>query len=124
MSKRELYPAYNGLARVAMVWGVPLMPALAISCPVMIISIVLAALFGPGGLLFLLVVVPVFIFLKQTCESDDQAIRMLWLELKIVLFRRYTHLFGKSFTLTPIKYGRRLPVYRQAVRNDNGKTKD
>jgi type IV secretion system protein VirB3 len=122
MSKRELYPAYNGLARVAMVWGVPLMTALAIFCPVVIVSIVLAALLGPGGLLFLLVIVPVFIFIKQMCESDDQALSMLWLELKIVMLRRYTNLFGKSFTLAPIKYGRRLPVYRQVFRKEDGES--
>lgn len=119
MSERKLYSAYNGLTRVAMVMGVPFMAALAVCTPVLMVTLVLAAIFGPGGLLFVFVMVPIFIYVKALCETDDQALRILWLEILCRLRRRYAYLFGKSLTITPIKYGRRLSVYRDAFKDND-----
>lgn len=105
-----------------MIAGVPLMPALAIFAPVAIGTLVITAIFGPGGLLFLFVLVPIFIFVKGLCETDDQALRILWLELQCLLRRRYAYLFGKSLTIAPIKYGRRFSVYRDAFKEDDGES--
>jgi type IV secretion system protein VirB3 len=120
MSKKKQYSAFNGLGRVAMIWGIPLMVALAISCPVALVTLVLTAIYGPGGLLFLFTLPPVLIYIKTLCETDDQALRILWLEVQCALRRRYGFLYGKSLTIAPIKYGRRLSVYREALKEDDG----
>lgn len=116
MSERKKYPAFNGLGRVAMIWGVPLMVALAIFAPLILITVGLTFVVGPGALLFAALGVPIFLFVKNVCETDDQALHILWLELQCAVRRRYAHLYGKSFTIAPIKYGRRLSVYRAAMK--------
>jgi type IV secretion system protein VirB3 len=120
MSEKNLYSAFNGLGRVAMVAGVPLMAALCMFVPVVLVTLILAAVYGPGGLLFFSVLVPVFIYVKNLCDTDDQALRILWLEVQCAVRRRYAFLYGKSLTIAPIKYGRRLSVYRDAFREEDG----
>lgn len=118
MSEKKKYSAYNGLARVPMVWGVPLMALLAVAAPIVMLTLALAFMFGPGGLLTILLLAPIIGFLKKICETDDQALRILWLELQCRVQFLLGAKFGKTFTLAPVKLGRRLSVYRQQFRKD------
>lgn len=108
MSDKKTYPAYAGLDRTAAIWGIPLMPLLAIVCTAVILAVVGGAVFGPGGLLFGVPAIPVLLFFKHICETDDQALRILFLEVRCVLDRRNTKCFGNTYTLTPLRYGRQL----------------
>jgi len=119
MAEKKKYSAYNGLGRVAMIAGIPLMAALGVFCPIVLASVIAAAVWGPGGLLFMTTLIPVLMFFKKMCETDDQALRILGLEVRCMFSRRNARLFGGTFTLTPIKLGRRLAVYREAFRKDD-----
>jgi uncharacterized membrane protein YgcG len=68
MSEKKKYSAYSGLGRVAMIWGIPLMPALCAFVPVVLLTVVAAGIFGPGGLLGFLLLVPVLGLFKKLCE--------------------------------------------------------
>jgi type IV secretion system protein VirB3 len=116
MSEKKKYSAYSGLGRVAMIWGIPLMPALCAFVPVVLLTVVAAGIFGPGGLLGFLLLVPVLGLFKKLCETDEQALRIVALEVRCWLSRRMATMFGNTLTLAPIKLGRRLAVYRQPFR--------
>lgn len=116
MAGKKKYSAYAGLGRVAMIWGVPLMPLMIVGCASVFTALSVAIFLGPGGLLFGGLGVPILLFLRQMCETDDQALRILWLELRCVMERRAWWLFGKTLTLAPIHYGRFLKVYRRPFR--------
>ncbi|BCF95411.1 VirB3 family type IV secretion system protein [Paraburkholderia largidicola] len=118
MSEKKKYSAFNGLGRVAMVWGVPLMAVLCAAVPIVLVTVLLAAFFGPGGLLGFSLLIPILGLFKKMCETDDQALRILWLEVRCRMSRRMGHLFGNTLTLAPIKLGRRLVVYRQPFRKE------
>jgi type IV secretion system protein VirB3 len=111
---KTLYSAYAGLGRTAMIWGIPLMPGLGVFVAAVMASLLGAAVLGPGGLLCAVPGAPVLIFFKRICETDDQALRILWLEMQCFLARANAGLFGKTYTLAPMKYGRTLRGYLRA----------
>jgi type IV secretion system protein VirB3 len=118
MSEKKLYSAYNGLGRVAMVWGIPLMALLCAAVPIAVLTIIAAALYGPGGLLGFSLLLPVLGLFKKMCETDEQALRIVALEMRCWISRRLGSIFGNTLTLAPIKLGRRLAVYRQPFRKE------
>ncbi|EJH9638654.1 TPA: VirB3 family type IV secretion system protein [Burkholderia cepacia ATCC 25416] len=109
-TEKTLYPSYAGLNRTAMQWGIPLLPGLAVFVASMFFSLAGAAFMGPGGFVLGLPGVPIIMYFKHVCATDDQALRITWFELMCVLRRKNASLFGKTYTLAPMRYGR---SYRQ-----------
>ena len=112
--ERTLYPSFGGLNRIAMIAGVPMFPALIVGCSSLMASMIGGFVLGPGGLLIGSAGVPIFLFLRHVCETDDQALRLFWLELRCWLDRRLVSIFGKTHTLAPMRYGRSLDVYTRS----------
>ncbi|KVW77409.1 VirB3 family type IV secretion system protein [Burkholderia ubonensis] len=110
---KEKYSAYAGLGRVANIKGIPMMPLLVVAVGSVVTAFVGALIFGPGGLLFGALGIPVVLFFREICKTDDQALRIIGLEIVCVLRRRNWLKFGKTLTLAPIRYGRTLAVYRR-----------
>lgn len=113
MDQKELYPSYNGLSRVAMWWGIPLMAVVATFTICMAIALIGSIFWGVGGLFLGCVGLPVLLYLKQICETDDQAFRITMLDLWIFVSRRNKRHFGSTYTLSPMQYGRRPHVYKR-----------
>jgi type IV secretion system protein VirB3 len=113
MSEKAKYPSYNGLSRVAMFWGVPLMAIVVIATACLLIGAIAAAFLGVGGILFAAIGFPFLLYLKQICETDDQALRITLLEIQCRLSRRNGKQFGNTYTLSPIQFGRREHVYQR-----------
>jgi type IV secretion system protein VirB3 len=113
MNNRAEYPSYNALARVAMLKGVPLVAAIGIALVSLIVGAAGAVLLGPGGMLLGAVGLPLFFYCKAVCENDDLALRITMLEFKCWICKRNTRLFGGTYTLAPIKYGRRNHDYKR-----------
>lgn len=107
------YPSFNGLSRVALFWGVPLMAIVIIVIASLVIAIVATLFLGPGGLFFGAVGIPILFYLKHICENDDQAARIVFLELRCWLSRRNAKSFGDTYTLSPMQYDRRSHVYKR-----------
>ncbi|KVL25460.1 type IV secretion system protein VirB3 [Burkholderia territorii] len=112
---RVLYSAYPGLNRVAMVKGIPLIPALAIVGVSVMACLIGGFTLGPGGLLLLGIGIPIWLGLRYICETDDQALRIGWLDFRCFLDRKRVALFGKSYTLAPMQYGMSLDTYTRAL---------
>lgn len=113
MKTKTEYPSYNGLSRVALFWGVPLMAIVCIVLAGLLIGVFGAMLMGIGGALFGAVGIPFLLYLKQICENDDQAFRIAVLEIWCRINRRNGKHFGNTYTLTPMQYGRRSHVYKR-----------
>jgi type IV secretion system protein VirB3 len=114
MTEKRLYSSYAGLGRVAMIWGIPLMAALIVFAITVMVALVGAMIFGPGGFFMAVPGVPILIFIRKTCATDDQALRILAFEVRCFLRRTNARLFGNTYTLSPMKYGYRLDVFKQA----------
>ncbi|MBN3733174.1 VirB3 family type IV secretion system protein [Burkholderia sp. Tr-20390] len=115
---KEKYSAYAGLGRVANWKGVPMMPLLLVAVGSVVAAFVGALFFGPGGLSFGALGIPVVLFFREICKTDDQALRIIALEIRCVLARRNWLKFGKTLTLAPIRYGRTLAVYRRPFKRE------
>lgn len=113
MESKTEYPSLNGLSRVAMFYGIPLMAVVVIAVVSMVVGVVSTMFMGIGGFLFGLVGVPVLIYIKQVCETDDQALRIAWLEFRCWLTRVFSTRIGETYTLSPMQYGRRKHVYKR-----------
>lgn len=113
MNDRAEYPSYNALARVAMLKGVPLVAVIVIALVSLFAGALGAVFLGPGGMLLGAVGLPVFFYCRKVCENDDQALRIAFLELKCWLDKRNAKYFGGTYTLAPIKYGRRDDEYKR-----------
>ncbi|MCQ4438117.1 hypothetical protein NO135_24230, partial [Clostridioides difficile] len=77
-----------------MQWGIPLLPGLAVFVARMFFSLAGAAFMGPGGFVLGLPGVPIIMYFKPVCATDDQALRITWFELMCVLRRKNASLFG------------------------------
>lgn len=113
MDTKTEYPSYNGLSRVAMFHGIPLMAVVVVAAVSMVVGVVSTMFLGIGGFLFFLVGVPILIYIKQVCETDDQALRIAWLEFRCWLARVFSTRIGNTYTLSPMQYGRRKHVYKR-----------
>ncbi len=105
------YVSFNGLGRNAMVFGVPYMVALGICSATALLAMLALMFVGPLGLLTFLLAVPVLVFIRFICETDDRAIDIFMLEIKWALIKMVSGLskyFGGTLTLSPMTYGRRF----------------
>jgi type IV secretion system protein VirB3 len=121
MSAKLEYPSYNGLSRVAMIRGIPLMAVVVIALASLVIGFVGTAFLGIGGILFGAVGLPFLLYIKQICETDDQALRIAWLEFRCWLTRKFSPRFGGTYTLSPMQYGRRSHVYKRYFKESTRK---
>lgn len=121
MDKQAEYHSYNALGRVAMLKGVPLVAVIVLAFISLVVGTVGAIFLGPGGMLLGAVGLPVFFYFRKVCENDDQALRIIWLELICWLGKRNAKYFGGTYTLAPIKYGRREHAYRRYFKQLAGK---
>ncbi|WP_107688770.1 VirB3 family type IV secretion system protein [Neisseria wadsworthii] len=115
-------PTFNGMARQAMVIGVPL-PALAASGFVgMMATMISLPILEGSALFFLLLPIPFILFFRTICANDDQAIRMYVYELKWFLRKKNSKLFGGTNTLLSTKFGRDLSDYQRFFEQGSAKT--
>jgi type IV secretion system protein VirB3 len=90
------------------------MPALMSTTACIMVGMLLQAFFGGAGLLFILLAIPLILFIKKICANDDKAIDILKLEMSCFLNRANSACFGGTYTLAPIKYGRNINVYKRS----------
>jgi len=104
---------FNGLARQAMVIGVPI-TALAVCGFVGVMAVMIAMPFLHGkALLFILLPAPIIAFIHTACKNDDQALRIILYECKWFLRRRNSKLFNNTTTILSTKYGRQIDDYQR-----------
>lgn len=89
------------------------MAVVVITLASLVVGFMGAAFLGIGGILFGVIGLPFLLFIKQICETDDQALRITWLEFRCWLTRKLSPRFGDTYTLSPMQYGRRAHVYKR-----------
>ncbi|EKS9798984.1 VirB3 family type IV secretion system protein [Burkholderia cepacia] len=115
MEERTLYPSYAALNRTAMIWGIPLIPGLVVFCASLMVGLIALLTLGPGGALLVIPGAAVLMFFKKVSETDDQALRILGFELRCVFARANANLFGRTYTLAPMRYGRTYKNVRRML---------
>lgn len=85
------FPLFKGATRVATVWGVPLVPFVAL-----VIGVASAAVMV--GIWWLGLVVPGWLLMAQITRADDRAFRIVWLwaQTKLANRMRMVRLGGRS----------------------------
>ena len=102
MSKM-LYPNYGGLARPAMMMGVPVAAFATVFIGSTLLTLLGFLVFGGMGLLFLLLPVPVLLLFRTLCANDDQALSVIGFELMCFFRKRNGKFFNKTFTIAADK---------------------
>ncbi len=106
-------PKFNALDREAMVWGIPLI-ALAISGFITVMAVMATLPFLNGkALLLLLLPIPFLLFLKTISANDDQAFKIILLEMKWFFRKKNIKLFNGTTTIVSTKFGRELNDYQR-----------
>ena len=106
-------PTFNALSREAMVWGIPLV-ALAISGFITVMAVMMALPFLQGkAMLFLLLPIPFLLFLKTISANDDQAFKIILLEVQWFFRKKNIKLFNGTLTIISTKFGRNLNDYER-----------
>ena len=119
MKEYRSYPSYNGLDRVVMIFGVPLIPATLMFVVLLFVALFAQKLLGLIGVAFLALGLPIFLFLKQISETDDRAMEMLMLEMMFRFKRKYYQEFGNTLTYLPNKYLRNGKYIQQVLKQAN-----
>ena len=106
-------PTFNALSREAMVLGIPLI-ALAITGFMTVMATMMAMPFLNGKALFLLLLpIPFLLFLKTVSANDDQAFKIILLEVKWFFRKKNIRLFNGTTTILSTKFGRDLNDYQR-----------
>lgn len=108
--KYREFSSYSGLDRVALIFGMPLLPAIGILTLSMFTMLACAAMFGIVGFLFALLFVPFVFLLRTICANDDRALEIMALELRYKFKRRGYNEFGKTLTYLPERYFRHQKI--------------
>jgi type IV secretion system protein VirB3 len=104
------YMSYNGLGRTPMLWGIPYMAGLTIMCLSLLPAMFLGIFISGAGWLFALIGVPLVIFAKSMCSTDDKALLILSKEIKWALLKSMggnARLYGGAFMIAPTSYTRK-----------------
>ena len=115
------YDTYDGLSRVVSVMGFPLVPSILFFFVFLFITMFAMRFFGLKALAILLLTVPLLLFLKIMTAHDDQAIRIIGIEIYWRLQRRNAGIFGDTFTLLPTKFGNVRDDYYRFAREEHDK---
>lgn len=113
------FSSYNGLDRVVMVFGVPLVPAVIVLMILMFGSLIAQKILGLIGFAFVALGLPIFLFLRSISETDDRAMNILALEMLFRLKRKYYQEFGNTLTYVPMKYLRNGEYIQQVFKQAN-----
>lgn len=116
MSYRQ-FSSYNGLDRVALVAGIPLVPFILLGTVSVFISFIAQYFLGIIGFAFLILFLPIFLFVRQITATDDQALRILAIEIKFTLKRRLYKEYGNTLTFLSSKYLRNEKRIKQDFEN-------
>lgn len=111
------FSSYNGLDRVALIGGIPLLPLIMLGTLSVFLSFIAQIFLGMIGFLFILLFLPLFLFLKQITETDDKALHIMGIELRFILKRRLYKEFGNTLTFLPSKYLRNEKCIKQNFEN-------
>lgn len=118
MSNYREFSSYSGLDRPTMMLGVPLPMLMGLLILSVIIYFVGTHFFGLFGLLFLFILFPIFLFLRQISEKDNRAINILVLEMKYRAKRQFYKEFGNTLTFLPSRYLRNEKTIKQTFREN------
>jgi len=102
--------SYNGLGRLPKVWGVPYMAGLFIIVASLIPAMMLGTFVHDFGWLFALIAIPLIVFAKTMCATDDKALVILGKEVKWALIKKVSgtaKFYGGTLTIAPTSYGRK-----------------
>lgn len=106
-------PSFNALGRVAMVWGVPLIPLSVVTLISMLLFTAGMVFIGGKAMYFLLLPLPFIAFFKSVSAKDDQALRIIGLEVLWFLRRRNVRIFNGTTTVLSTKFGRDIHAYQR-----------
>ena len=98
------FSSYNGLDRVPQFLGLPMSAFLILFVVSALMVVIGIKLFGVVGFLFISLGFPAFLFLKSITATDDQAVRILLLEMKFISKRHLYKEFGNTLTFQSTKY--------------------
>ena len=112
------YSSYEGLSRVAMLAGVPIILGFIILVVFMATAMFLMPVYGLKAFGIFLLALPCIFFLRMLTKRDDQALRILGLEIYWWFVRRKSNLFGDTLTITATKFGRDRDDYIRFIKEE------
>ena len=99
-------PVFKGCTRPAMLWGVPLVPALVVGGGILIPAI-WALLVSPiVGVSIVLLTIPVFVAMRAIARHDDQRLAQLTLCVRMSWRQRNRRFWGAQ-AYVPVRLKRR-----------------
>ncbi|WP_164707912.1 type IV secretion system protein VirB3 [Paraburkholderia phosphatilytica] len=99
-------PVFKGCTRPAMVWGVPLVPFVAVGGGILVPSIWVLLVSPVAGVSVVLLIVPVFLTMRVVTRHDDQRLAQHALRLRMTLRQRNSH-YWRAHAYVPLAVKRR-----------------
>ena len=101
-----------------MLAGVPIIPGFIILVVFMAIAMFLMPVYELKAFGIFLLALPCIYFLRMLMKRDDQALRILGLEIYWWFVRRKSNLFGDTLTITATKFGRDRDDYIRFIKEE------
>ncbi len=116
------YPTFNALGRAAMILGIPVIPLALVMGGSLALTMLMLSVLKGKALLFMLIPIPVVIFMKTVSSKDDQALKIIGYELMCWFYRRNASFFNGTTTILATHFGRNLNDYQRFVEQHTEKT--
>ena len=120
--EKKGYPTFNALGRAALVLGIPVIPLALVMGGSLALTMLLMSVLKGKALLFMLIPIPVVIFMKTVSSNDDQALKIIGYELMCWFYRRNAAIFNGTTTILATHFGRNLNDYQRFVEQHTEKT--
>lgn len=115
------YLTYNGMNRAALILGMPMLPLFFILIFFFALVMFSMSVLGNKAWAILLLALPCLWFLREVTAKDDQALRILGLELYWWFQRRNMKQHGNTFAIYATQYGRERNDYIRFITADEDK---
>lgn len=115
------YLTYDGMNRAGMVFGMPMIPAVLIIVFFVMVALPAQQYSGPKAWALMLLALPCLWFLREVTAKDDQALRILGLELYWFFQQQNMKLHNNTFAIYATRYGRQHHEYIRIITEDTDK---
>lgn len=115
----DTLPSYRALARAATILGLPLVPTVISMAACLMLTMISLSFIGNKALFIPLILIPILAFVRTMTLNDDQALRILGLQLMWVARRKNYRAFGQTNTIIATRYGRQKDDYTRFFEENN-----
>ncbi len=117
MDEPQAYAGYNAFGRVALLFGVPIIPLITLAILTLASGFIGVTQFSAVGLIAPLTLLALIVVLRMKCQDNSRALAAMWWSLRGMMLRLQCRSSVVSFTSMPNAQKRRDARVREWIKH-------